>query len=150
MSAAFACPARHEQGQPCTAGADGRCVFCRTQTLPVQECQGRRDFQHGHGYAATGGPCLDDDTGCCRFCGVSLTLCETCGGVGYHRDGCKESDAFCSACGCAMDPAATDRPLIPHLDRADDARCPAWREALAEADAESPHLFVQRAMRGAR
>ena len=29
--------------------------------------------------------CADGGDGCCRACGVSMTTCEECGGVGYHR-----------------------------------------------------------------
>lgn len=41
--------------------------------------------------SAAGAICTDDGTGCCSTCGVSLTPCE-CGGVGYHKAGCPDSD----------------------------------------------------------
>ena len=41
---------------------------------------------------AVGALCADDGTGSCVGCGVALTTCESCQGVGYHADLCSESD----------------------------------------------------------
>lgn len=41
---------------------------------------------------AAGKLCTDDGTGRCRECGVGLDPCDACDGVGYHVDGCAESD----------------------------------------------------------
>jgi hypothetical protein len=42
--------------------------------------------------AAAGSLCQDDGTGCCGICGVAMSVCNECGGIGYHRDLCAESD----------------------------------------------------------
>lgn len=39
-----------------------------------------------------GAACTDDGCGMCTECGVALTTCTVCGGIGYHRDLCPESD----------------------------------------------------------
>lgn len=39
---------------------------------------------------AAGELCRDSGRGVCRSCGVALTTCETCRGVGYHREDCAE------------------------------------------------------------
>lgn len=42
---------------------------------------------------ACGALCADADGDfCCDACGVSLDVCDVCGGTGYHRSGCVESD----------------------------------------------------------
>ena len=38
--------------------------------------------------AAAGDLCEDGGDGCCRICGVSMTECDECEGVGYHREDC--------------------------------------------------------------
>ncbi len=46
-------------------------------------------------HAAAGGDlCSRDVDGCCRHCGVILdgADCDTCGGHGYHRAGCKDAE----------------------------------------------------------
>jgi hypothetical protein len=42
---------------------------------------------------AGGDLCTDDGTGTCGVCGVALTKCDACDGIGYHRELCPESDA---------------------------------------------------------
>lgn len=46
---------------------------------------------HGHDRAA-GALCTDDGDGLCATCGVALTECGVCHGIGYHRTGCPDSD----------------------------------------------------------
>jgi hypothetical protein len=43
---------------------------------------------------AAGALCVWDTRGLCVYCGVTESDCETCGGVGYHRDGCADADAY--------------------------------------------------------
>lgn len=38
--------------------------------------------------AAFGAKCTDGGDGCCSLCGVSLSVCEECMGVGFHRPSC--------------------------------------------------------------
>lgn len=45
---------------------------------PVAQCPDRK----------SAGGCEDEGDGTCRYCGVSLTVCLACGGIGYHRNGC--------------------------------------------------------------
>lgn len=52
--------------------------------LPAAERK-RLELEHP---AAGGDLCLDDGSGCCGGCGVSLETCPECHGLGYHRDGC--------------------------------------------------------------
>lgn len=43
--------------------------------------------------AAGGDACVDhNDDGCCDACGVELSECESCDGIGYHREWCSDSD----------------------------------------------------------
>lgn len=44
--------------------------------------------------SAAGEACADDGTGMCRGCGVALTTCGVCGGIGYHSANCRESEDF--------------------------------------------------------
>jgi hypothetical protein len=39
-----------------------------------------------------GDACDFDEHDTCRECGVVASECETCGGVGYHREGCADSE----------------------------------------------------------
>lgn len=39
---------------------------------------------------AAGALCKDDGSGCCGTCGVSLSTCDSCTGVGYHRPDCPQ------------------------------------------------------------
>lgn len=43
--------------------------------------------------AAAGARCIVGDDGCCASCGVEMSTCTRCGGVGYHCAGCADSDA---------------------------------------------------------
>uniref|UniRef100_A0A6M3J954 Uncharacterized protein n=1 Tax=viral metagenome TaxID=1070528 RepID=A0A6M3J954_9ZZZZ len=41
----------------------------------------------------------EGDDGCCPTCGATLDSCSLCGWIGYHDDGCEESDDHpCSGC----------------------------------------------------
>lgn len=44
-----------------------------------------------HGIAA-GALCTDDGGGTCTVCGVAMTLCDSCGRVGYHCTSCRYND----------------------------------------------------------
>ncbi len=46
---------------------------------------------------ALGALCVDDGSGCCAVCAVALVPCDTCEGVGYHRDGCAQIEDECPA-----------------------------------------------------
>lgn len=39
-----------------------------------------------------GSHCIEGPDGCCVTCGVAMTTCEACSGVGYHTATCAESD----------------------------------------------------------
>lgn len=43
---------------------------------------------------SAGADCTEGPDGCCTTCGVAMTTCNVCGGVGYHHAGCAESDEF--------------------------------------------------------
>lgn len=45
-----------------------------------------------HEHAAHAGRQCAFEGGACRSCGVSESLCDACGGVGYHEMSCPESD----------------------------------------------------------
>jgi hypothetical protein len=47
------------------------------------------DFTHAD---AAGALCVDDGNGCCGLCGVAMTPCDECKGVGYHAASCPEND----------------------------------------------------------
>ena len=59
-----------------------------------RDCLGGEPFppepeNDAHGHERAGGDlCTDDGSGCCGVCKVSLSPCDGCGGVGYHRAGC--------------------------------------------------------------
>lgn len=58
--------------------------------LPLPpERPGVRDRINAAHAARAGALCLNDGSGCCGACGVSLTLCPECQGKGYHRQGCQ-------------------------------------------------------------
>lgn len=42
--------------------------------------------------SAAGEKCHGGEDGLCQTCGVDMTTCAVCGGIGYHRAGCAESD----------------------------------------------------------
>lgn len=57
----------------------------RNGPAPVAQCPDRKGP----------GGCEDEGDGACRYCGVSLSECPTCHGVGYHVAGCAEVDPAC-------------------------------------------------------
>jgi len=51
------------------------------------------DHYQGKNHAKYGGEiCRWSAYGTCLVCHVGDTTCDACGGRGYHRDGCRESD----------------------------------------------------------
>lgn len=42
--------------------------------------------------SAAGAACTEGPESFCTECGVDMSHCEICDGVGYHRAGCRESD----------------------------------------------------------
>ena len=73
---------------------------------------------------------------CCVACGVHhADPCERCGGRGFHREACPESDATCEVC-----------------EERDGTLCPVCRTVLCDscaATSEHGDLHDQRAVEGA-
>ncbi len=49
-------------------------------------------IKHSKHDVSGGGLCTDDGSGCCDSCGVAMSECPTCGGIGYHFNGCADGD----------------------------------------------------------
>jgi hypothetical protein len=100
---------------------------CDPTTIPGSSALVRRlqELRSSHD-SAIGALCIDDGTGCCAECGVAMTVCDACGGVGYHCDLCPESDE--TVC---MDSVRADLAVI--LERRDLF---AYRDALGGCDHE--------------
>ena len=76
----------------CDANGGTICVGCGRDAGPVVATSS--DPRPVDAHAAAGGDlCVDDGSGCCSACGVSLGRdCGSCDGNGYHRAGCPESE----------------------------------------------------------
>lgn len=61
---------------------DGRCRHCYASVASYL------DTEKTLHEAAAGAKCHDDGNGFCLTCGVEMTVCNVCNGIGYHREGC--------------------------------------------------------------
>lgn len=69
-------------------GADGRLVFCGP-CLPDHLALGAQPFVHTRDE-----DCVLGEDGTCVLCGTShVETCSACGGHGFHRIGCAESES---------------------------------------------------------
>lgn len=96
-------------GLACRAGSDGRCCECEVEMNRCALCDGvgyhketcilatcedhipaRSDSEYHE--ATSGALCTQGPDGCCTMCGVEMTLCALCKGVGYHYYLCPLSE----------------------------------------------------------
>lgn len=59
-----------------------------TMTTEIEPRRAEQGLAGDHAIAA-GARCTRGDDGCCKGCGVAMTLCDVCVGIGYHRAGCE-------------------------------------------------------------
>lgn len=93
----------------------------------------QKGAQEAHA-AAAGELCHDDGSGACVVCAVALVPCASCGGTGYHRVGCVESDATVEE-GDQAQPAAAPEERRAAL---------AWMSEHGEADPAAALAAVRR------
>ena len=72
---------------------DGRCRACylgEPHNAAQHDAAVRQylDTEREVHQAAAGAKCHMDTDGFCLTCGVEMTLCNVCKGIGYHREGC--------------------------------------------------------------
>lgn len=63
---------------------------CRDPECLAENERRRSDGANHH--LAAGKLCTDGADGFCTTCGVAMTTCDVCAGIGYHAKGCPESD----------------------------------------------------------
>lgn len=77
---------------------DGRCRACY-HDVPHNAAEHRTAIseylavEKDHHAAAAGALCHEGSDGCCLTCGVEMTLCNVCEGIGYHRENCAAEGA---------------------------------------------------------
>lgn len=72
---------------------DGRCRHCYHDISHTAEehdasVASYLDTEKTLHEAVAGAKCHDDGNGFCLTCGVEMTVCNVCNGIGYHREGC--------------------------------------------------------------
>jgi hypothetical protein len=90
-------PRRHWQSSPLPLDDDDQIdearigelvTMCATVAVGlIQSADPREEHQ-----SAAGAACLDGGDGACVLCGVEMTTCNVCGGIGYHRENCRLSE----------------------------------------------------------
>lgn len=72
---------------------DGRCKFCYANDPHTSEehdasVAAYLSTEKTLHEAAAGAKCHEEPDGFCLTCGVEMTVCNVCHGIGYHREGC--------------------------------------------------------------
>jgi hypothetical protein len=76
---------------------DGRCRHCyddapHTAEQHAESVAAYVDSVRDEHQAAAGIKCHEGPDGMCILCGVEMTHCNVCDGIGYHREGCRLSE----------------------------------------------------------